>query len=145
MAAGSDGQIYVVGGNNGSYLKTVEAYQPPTVTGASTGVTATAGTSFASVSWTPPGATEGMPVTGYTITCATTCTPVAVGGSTTSTTGHSGTSCTGKSAPPGISISGNTPIDTGKSRYFIVRRPTRPSGEILLSRMRRRASRHAPS
>jgi len=28
---------------------------------------------------------------------------------------HSGTSCTGKSASPGISISGNTPIDAGSA------------------------------
>ena len=43
VATGSDGRLYVVGGNNGSYLSTVEAYQPPTVPGAPGSVTATGG------------------------------------------------------------------------------------------------------
>jgi hypothetical protein len=85
VATGSDGRLYVVGGNNGTYLSTVEAYQPPTVPGAPGSVTATGANASASVTWTAPASTGGMPISGYTVTCTPSCTPVMVPSGTLST------------------------------------------------------------
>src|SRR5579884_765264 len=83
VAVGSDGQVYVIGGNNGSYLSTVEAYNPPTTPGTPTGVSAVPGSGTATISWTAPVSTGGMPITGYTVSCSPSCTPVTVGSSST--------------------------------------------------------------
>jgi hypothetical protein len=76
VAVGSDGNIYVAGGYNGSYLTTVESYAPLAPPGAPTSVTASPADSSASVTWTAPGSTGGTPVTSYTVSCTPSCTSV---------------------------------------------------------------------
>lgn len=86
LVTASDGNVYALGGYNGSYLTTVEAYGPLTVPAAPTGVSATAGDGTAIVNWTAPANTGGSPITGYTVTCSPSCTGATVGSGTTSST-----------------------------------------------------------
>jgi hypothetical protein len=95
LATGSDGNIYAIGGFNGSQLSTNQAYAPPTVPGSPTSVTATAGDASATVSWTAPGSTGGIPVTSYTVSCSPSCTPVTTSGTSAAVSGlTNGTSYT---------------------------------------------------
>jgi hypothetical protein len=95
-AVGSDGNIYAVGGYDGTtYLTTVQFYAPLTVPGAPTAVTPTAGDQTASVSWTAPASTGGTSITSYTVSCTPSCTSVSTGGTSATVTGlTNGTSYT---------------------------------------------------
>jgi hypothetical protein len=88
VALASDGTIYAAGGiSRSTFLSTVQAYTPPAVPGTPTGVTAAAGDSSATVSWTAPTSDGGTPVTSYTVNCTPSCTPVTATGTSTTVAG----------------------------------------------------------
>jgi hypothetical protein len=87
LATGSDGRLYAMGGTNGGYLSTVEAYTPLTVPGTPGTPTATAGDSSATVSWTAPASLGGTPITNYTVSCSPACTSVNTTGTSATVSG----------------------------------------------------------
>jgi hypothetical protein len=116
-----------------TYLHNFISLVPPTVPGAPTGATATAGIASANVTWVPPADNGNSPLTGYRVTASPGGAIVDVNGTTTSATvgglTHGGTYTFTVQA---INVIGPGPASTPSNAVTLPVAPGAPTGVMAL-------------